>query len=63
MSCVYCHSLWISFIYDIAKRCEVIRALVLAVHAVIDGNEADTHLGEPDFTNMDKTTKTMERSC
>ena len=36
-------------LYDIAERREVIRALILAVHAVIDGNEADAHLGKPDF--------------
>ena len=49
MSCVYCHSLWISFIYDVAERREVIRALIFAVHAIIDGNEADAHLGKADF--------------
>ena len=49
MSCVYCHSLWISLIYDVAEGRKVIRTLILTVHAVIDGNEADAHLREPDF--------------
>ena len=36
-------------LYDVAERCEVIRALILTVHAIIDGNEADAHLGKADF--------------
>lgn len=46
-------------LYDVAKRCEVIRVLVLTVHTVIDGDKADAHLREPDFTDMDKTTKNL----
>ena len=34
-----------------------------AVNAVIDSNEADVFLWENHFTDMDKTTKIMERSC
>ena len=36
-------------LYDVAERREVIRTLIFAVHAVIDGNEADAHLGKADF--------------
>jgi DNA invertase Pin-like site-specific DNA recombinase len=35
----------------------------IAVNAVIDSNEADAVLWENHFTDMDKTTKIMERSC
>ena len=39
----------VPLIYDVAKRCEVIRALIFAVHAVIDGNESNAHLGKADL--------------
>ena len=38
-----------SAIYIVSQGRKVIRALILTVHAVIDGNEADAHLREPDF--------------
>lgn len=47
---------------DIPQRGKVIVALC-AVHSVIDSDEADAFLWENHFTDMDKTTKIMKRSC
>lgn len=63
MSCVYCHSLWISFIKQVPQGAHVVVALG-AVHAVIDGDKADVLLGKGDLTDMDKTTKSnCETDC
>ena len=39
----------IPLIYDVAKRGKVIVYLVLAIHAIIHGNEANPHFRETDF--------------
>ena len=36
---------------------------LIAVKIIVDGNEADTVQRENHFTDMDKTTKIMKRSC
>ena len=41
--------LGIPLVYDIAKRGKVVAHLIVAVHSVIDGNKADTHLRKADF--------------
>ena len=46
----------IHIIYDISERGKVVTHLIVAVHSVIDGDKADAHLREADFTDMDKTT-------
>ena len=55
--------LGVPLIYDISERGKVVTHLIVAVHSVIDGDKADAHLREADFTDMDKTTKIMKRSC
>ena len=62
MSCVYYHSLWISLIKNVTQGGKIVVALC-AVNAVIDCNETDVFLWENHFTDMDKTTKIMKRSC
>ena len=41
--------LGVPLIYDVAKRSEVVAHLVVAVHAVIDGDKADSHLWKTNF--------------
>lgn len=41
MSCVYCHSLWISFIEQIFERHQLVALAAVGVHVVVDGNVAD----------------------
>ena len=55
MSCVYCHSLWISLIHDVAEGRKIIVALV-AVHAVIYGDKPNIMVREIGVADMDKTT-------
>lgn len=49
MSCVYCHSLWISLIHDVQKWGKIGVLLVLTVNPVINGNKADALLREENF--------------
>ncbi len=49
MSCVYCHSLWKSLIYDVQKWGKLGRLLVVAVNSAIDGDKAHTQLRETHF--------------
>ena len=50
MSCVYCHSLWISLIYDVQKRGKIAVLLVRAVYAVVNSNKPHAFLCKEDFS-------------
>ena len=63
MPCVCCHSLWKSLIHNVQKWGKIRFLLVFTVNSVMNGYESDTLLREENFTNMDKTTKIIERSC
>ena len=62
MSCVYCHSLWKGGIHDVAEGRKIIVALV-AVYTIVYGDKPNIVVRKIGVTNMDKTTKNMERSC